>query len=78
MFRYSVMKADNLLTREAPNSRIIAYVHDSGKFMIAEDEYDKVIDQLKKIVSYQVEDWIPIYGDYEEGVHIKNLKRFLV
>ena len=46
--------------------------------MIAEDEYDKVIDQLKEIVSYQVEDWIPIYGDYEEGVHIKNLKRFLV
>lgn len=78
LFRYSVMKADNLLTREAPNSRIIAYVHDSGKFMIAEDEYDKVIDQLKEIVSYQVEDWIPIYGDYEEGVHIKNLKRFLV
>lgn len=78
LFRYSVMKADNLLTLKAPNSRIIAYVHDSGKFMIHENEYDKVIDDIKEIVSYQVEDWIPIYGEYEEGVHIKNVKRFLV
>ena len=78
LFRYSVSKADKLLMRKAPNSCIIAYVHDSGKFMIAEDEYDDVINDIKEIVSYQVEDWIPIYGDYEEGVHKSDVQRFIV
>lgn len=78
LFRYSVSKADKLLMRKAPNSRILAYVHDSGKFMIHEDEYDTVIDDIKEIVSYQVEDWIPIYGDYEEGTHKSEIKRFIV
>lgn len=77
LFRYSVARADNLLLRKAPNSAIIAYVHDSGKFMISEKEYDDVIDEIKEIVSYQIEDWIPIYGEYQEGVHINDVMRFI-
>lgn len=77
LFRYSVKQADRLLMRKAPNSTILAYVHDSGKFMIHEDEYDAVKKDLEGIVSYQVEDWIPIYGDYSEGHTKSDIKRFI-
>lgn len=78
LMRYSVCEADKLLTRKAPKSAIIQYVHDAGKFMLHETEYDKVIDEIKEITSYQVEDWIPIYSGVEEGVHTQSVKRFLV
>lgn len=77
LMRYSVNKAYQMLLREAPNSRILMYVHDSGKFMIHEDEYDQIADRLKEITSYQVEDWIPIYSDYHEGISESKLPRFI-
>jgi hypothetical protein len=77
MMRFSVLKADSLLRRKAPNSIILQYVHDAGKFMIAESDYDNIIDELKEITSYQVEDWLPIYCDPVEGVHPAELKRFI-
>jgi len=77
LMRYSVLQANRMLLREAPNSRILMYVHDSGKFMVAEDEFDKIKPKLQEITSYQVEDWIPIYSDYEEGIHASSVKRFI-
>ena len=67
LMRISVSRANKLLMTKAPNSYILGYVHDAGKFAIREDEYDKVEEGLKEIVSYQVEDWIPIRSDYEVG-----------
>lgn len=77
LMRYSVAKANALLNRKAPNSVILQYVHDSGKFMIAESDYDNIIEDLKGVTAYQVEDWIPIYCSVEEGVHSSKLRRFL-
>lgn len=77
LMRYSIYKANQLLMREAPDSTILMYVHDSGKFMIAEHDYDKVIDVIREVTSYQVDDWIPIYSDYEEGIHKSDVKRFI-
>lgn len=77
MMRLSVTHANSLLSKKAPKSFILQYVHDSGKFMIHEDDYDKVIDELREITSYQVEDWIPIYSDYSEGVHQGDMRRLL-
>lgn len=77
LMRYSVLRADVLLRRKAPNSIILQYVHDSGKFMVSEKDYDNVIEELREVTAYQVEDWIPIYCTPEEGVHTSSLKRFL-
>ena len=63
LMRLSILRANHILLKKAPNSVILKYTHDSGTFAINESEYDKVIDELKEITSYQVEDWIPIYGD---------------
>lgn len=78
LMRYSLAKANNLLNRKAPNSVILMYVHDSGKFAIHENDYDAVIDDLREITSYQVEGWVPIYCDPEEGIHKSDVKRFVV
>lgn len=78
LMRYSLAKANNLLNRKAPNSVILMYVHDSGKFAIHEDDYDNVIDELREITAYQVEDWVPIYCEPEEGIHKSDVKRFVV
>ena len=69
LMRYSIVKAHHLLLRKAPNSVILRYTHDSGTFAVHE---------LKEVTSYQVEDWIPIYGEPQEGVkRNKNLPRLL-
>lgn len=67
MMRVSISRANHLLSREAPNSVILKYTHDSGTFAIHENDYGKVAPELKEITAYQVEDWIPIYGEAEEG-----------
>ena len=77
LMRYSIEKAQNLLLRKAPNSYIMQYVHDAGKFAIHEKDYDNVIDDIREIVAYQVDDWIPVYAEAEEGVHRTSLKRFV-
>lgn len=68
LMRFSISEANKLLITKAPKSYILRYTHDSGTFAIHEDDYDKVIDELKGITSYQVDDWIPIYGDPQIGV----------
>lgn len=72
LMRFSISAAYNLLLRKAPKSYILRYTHDSGTFAIHVDDYDKVIDELRGITSYQVEDWIPVYGDPQEGIIIKS------
>lgn len=76
LMRYSVKRADELLKEKAPNSVILQYVHDAGKFAIHESDHDKVIDELKEITAYQVDDWIPIYSGCE-GLTPGELKRFV-
>lgn len=63
LMRVSVLKAHKLLQEYAPHSMILKYTHDSGTFMVREDEIDKIDEELCGITSYQVDDWIPIYGD---------------
>ena len=65
--RYSVMMADHFLTRNCPNSVIVKYTHDSGTFAIHEDEYHKAMPFLKDVTAYQVEGWLPITSDGDEG-----------
>lgn len=77
LMRYSVRQADTLLRRKAPNSLILQYVHDAGKFMIAESDYDNVINELREITAYQIDDWLPIHCDPCEGIHDSELKRFV-
>lgn len=67
LMRYSVMYADHHLSRNCPNSVILTYTHDSGKFAVYEDEYDDAMKVLRDVVAYQVEGWIPILSDGEEG-----------
>lgn len=71
LMRYSVVEANKLLTQKAPNSFIIKYTHDSGSFAVHENDYDKVIDDLKGVTEYQVDGWIPIYGDAQIGRRVR-------
>ena len=77
LMRYSVSKADELLRTKAPKSHITQYVHDAGKFVIHEDDYGKVIDDLREITAYQVEGWIPIYAEAVEGIKAGDVPRFV-
>lgn len=67
LMRYSVQQANRIIMLESPKSSIINYVHDAGSFAIYEDDFDKVKDKLGNIVSYEVEDWLPIYAEPEFG-----------
>ena len=67
LMRVSITEAYKLLNRKAPNSVISMYIHDAGVFAVSEDDYDKVIDDLKDIVAYNVEGWIPIHADAKIG-----------
>ncbi len=79
LMRLSIKTAQDILLRQCKHSYILRYTHDSGTFAIDEDEFDKVAEQLKGITSYQVEDWIPIYGDPQIGIEsISGLERFVV
>lgn len=78
LMRYSVRQADALLAAKAPKSYILQYVHDAGKFAVHEDDYSNVIDELKEITAYQVDNWIPIYAEAEEGVNPVNIPRFVI
>lgn len=67
LMRISVSKAHNLLTSKAPNSVITTYIHDAGYFAVHWKDYDKVVDELREITAYQVEDWLPIHAEALEG-----------
>lgn len=67
LMRLSVSEANKILMNKAKNSFIIHYVHDSGVFAVHEDDYDKVSDELKDIVAYSVEGWLPIKAEPDEG-----------
>lgn len=71
LMRISVMTADRLFMRKAPNSRIMCYIHDSGCHAILEDEFGLIEEELLELNAYQVyengEPWIPIHSDAEIG-----------
>lgn len=67
LMRISVYEANKILMNKAKKSYIIHYVHDSGVFAIHEDDYDKVHDELADIVAYDVEGWLPIEAEPDEG-----------
>lgn len=67
LMRLSVYEANRILMNKSKNSYIIHYVHDSGVFAIHEDDYDKVHDELADIVAYDVEGWLPIKAEPDEG-----------
>ena len=67
LMRLSVSRAATILSNKAKNSAILNYVHDAGTFAIHQDDWDKVSDEIKDIVAYNVEGWIPIKADPEIG-----------
>jgi len=77
LMRFSIEEANNLLSKEAEKSFIIKYTHDSGTFAVHESDRAAVLDILKGITSYQVENWLPIYGDPEGPAKPKILERLI-
>jgi DNA polymerase-1 len=67
LMRVSVSEANRILSSRTKKSYIINYVHDAGMFAIADEDYDKVADELADIVSYDVEGWLPISAEPEFG-----------
>lgn len=64
LMRISAMEASRLIM-STKKSSIIAYIHDAGLFCVHEDDYDKIGKELEDIVSYEVDDWIPIHAEAE-------------
>ncbi len=67
LMRLSVYEANKLLMNKAKKSYIVHYVHDAGVFAIHEDDYDAVAKELGDIVAYDVEGWLPIHAEPDEG-----------
>ncbi len=65
--RVSVYEANKLLMNKAKKSFIIHYVHDAGVFAVHEDDYDAAAKELGDIVAYNVDGWIPIHAEPDEG-----------
>lgn len=64
LMRYSLIQANRLIL-STKKSSIVCYIHDAGVFCIHEDEWDEVGEQLSDIVSYKVDDWVPIHAEAE-------------
>lgn len=47
----------------AKDSYIVAYIHDAGLFCVSEDDWDDISEQLKDIVAYKVDDWVPVHAE---------------
>ena len=67
LMRVSVYEANRLLMNKAKKSCIVHYVHDAGVFAVHEYEYDTVAKELGDIVAYEVDNWLPIHAEPEEG-----------
>lgn len=67
LMRLSCSYVNDLFSRKATNSAIIAYIHDAAVTAVHESDYDKVIDDVKACVAYDVPNWIPIKADVEIG-----------
>lgn len=67
LMRISVYEANRILMNKAKKSCIVHYVHDAGVFAVHEDEYDAVAKELGDIVAYDVNGWLPIHAEPEEG-----------
>ena len=67
LMRISIYEANKLLMNKAKKSYIVHYVHDAGVFAVHQDDYEAVHKELGDIVAYQVEGWLPIYAEPEEG-----------
>ena len=68
LMNYAVVKADQLINQYAKGYTYINFgKHDELAFLI--DERDTaLVDELSEMTAYQVDDWIPIYADREDGV----------
>lgn len=67
LMRMSCVTAHKLIQEKCQDSYIIDYIHDAGRFMVSEKDYDKVADELKDIVAYNVPGWVPIKAEAEVG-----------
>lgn len=67
LMRVSIYEANRILMNKAKKSYIVHYVHDAGVFAVHQDDYDAVAKELGDIVSYDVEGWLPIHAEPEEG-----------
>jgi len=54
-----------LLERNCIRSSIACYIHDAGVFYVHDDDMDKIGDELKDVVAYHVNGWLPIHAEAE-------------
>lgn len=52
---FSLDASDKLLSRKAPNSWIVKFIHDEGQYCIHENDMDAVIDEIKGHTSYSID-----------------------
>jgi hypothetical protein len=62
LMRYSCIQANRYIL-STKKSSIVCYIHDAGIFCVAEDEWDQVGKELSDIVSYEVDDWVPVHAE---------------
>lgn len=62
LMRASACEAGRIIMM-AKDSYIVAYIHDAGLFCISEDDWDEISDKLSDIVSYKVDDWVPVNAE---------------
>lgn len=67
---HSVAATESLL--QNTNSHMLGYVHDAGRFAIHETDAARILPELKGMLSYNVEGWLPIDSDF--NVYIKGVK----
>jgi hypothetical protein len=64
----SVKEADEIISHAKSRlTNICYYKHDEGAFIIDEKD-SKLVEPLKDVVAYQVDDWIPIFAESFIGV----------
>lgn len=50
-----------------PNEHVAGWVHDAGLFYVPTDNVEQRAKELKELLAYEVEGWIPIYSDLVLG-----------
>lgn len=63
---FSVNESKKIIN-EHPETHIAFYKHDEGAFYVKDDEYKEVTSKLFGITAYNVDGWIPIDCEAEEG-----------
>lgn len=63
---FSVNESKKIIEKY-PDTHIAFYKHDEGAFYIKEDQFDEVAPLLSEITAYNVDGWIPIHCEVEDG-----------